>query len=167
MTEDSKAPAPDLLTERQRKIAELYDGGLGTTQKAVAAEIGVSRATVARELRRVNDLHNEWEATTNDPAPDIYLKAEHEPDLSLDDKLDYRPIFGGPPIISRSTAYRRTAKEWGHAPEQVDKPLHEFKIAERAINRALRAIRANGNKATPEAWAKWDQISDLLFEPVE
>ena len=157
MTKDSKTLP---LTERQRKIAELYDGGL-RTQKVVAAELGVSRATVARELRRVVDLYDEWDFAPN--TPDIYCKAVHGRELTFDLEYDYAEGHG---TISRSTAYRRTAKEWGYAPEQRDKPLHELKIAERAIGRALRAIKADGNEATPEAWAKRRQIFDLLTASV-
>ena len=93
--------------------------------------------------------------------PDFSEKVHKRRALSFDAEYDYRPVFG-PPLISRSTAYRRSAKEWGNAPEQIDKTLHELKIARRAINRALKLIEAHDRKATEAAWQERDKIRDLI-----
>ena len=150
MTKTQKTPVQ--LTERQRRIADLYDGSL-RTQSEVARELGISRATVTRELRHMRDLEDlEW---------DIFIKIWHSRKLTPEAEDGSHPFFGEP-TISRSTAYRRTAKEWGYAPEQIDKTLHELKIARRAINRALKLIEANDRKATKAAWQERDKIRDLI-----
>ncbi len=156
MTKSQKTPAQ--LTERQRQIADLYNGGQ-RTQTEVAKELDISRATVARELRYMREEHilDAMEAIE----PDFYQKVLHQRDLTFDAEWDYQP-FGSRPLISRSTAYRRSAKEWGYAPEQIDKTLHELKIARRAINRALKLIEANDRKATKAAWQERDKINDLI-----
>jgi len=156
MTKNQKTPVQ--LTKRQRRIADLYDGGR-RTQSEVAKELGISRATVARELQYMREEHiiDAMEAIE----PDFFEKVLHGRDLTFDAAWDYQPI-GGPPLISRSTAYRRSAKEWGYAPEQTDKTLHELKIAHRAINRALKLIDANDRKATKAALQERDKIKDLI-----
>ena len=131
------------FTDRQWKIAELYNGGLGTTQAKVAEELGVSRATVARALKAMRDFDNDFVMVieiVEPDFPDFFQKIYHRRDLAFDAEDDYQPPFHGKPRISRSTAYRRTAKEWGYAPEQTDKILHELKIARRAIGRAIKAV---------------------------
>ncbi len=150
---------PVQLTKRQRRITDLYDGGR-RTQSEVAKELGISRATVARELRYMCEEHilDAMEAIE----PSFYEKVLHHRDLTFDAEFDYRP-FGSPPLISRSTAYRRTAKEWGKAPEQIDKTLHELKIACRAINRALKLIEANDREATEAACQEREKIRDLIM----
>ncbi len=156
MTKNQKTPVQ--LTERQRRIADLYDGGL-RTQSEVAKELGISRATVARELRYMCEEHRLYAMEAIEPG---YLrKVLHFRDLTFDAACDYQP-FGAPSLISRSTAYRRSAKVWGNAPEQIDKTLHELKIARRAINRALKLIEANDRKATKAAWQEREKIRDLI-----
>ena len=154
MTEIQKTPV--WLTERQRRIADLYEGGLHTQSK-VAMELGISLATVARELRymRRDEVIKAMEAVE----PDFNEKVSKGRALTFDAEFE---MGLGAVLISRSTAYRRTAKEWGYAPEQIDKPLHELKIARRAINRALKLIEANERKATKAAWQERDKIKDLI-----
>ena len=96
--------------------------------------------------------------------PDFARKFLHIPKLTFDAGFDSRgaALFGAAPTISRSTAYRRTAKEWGYAPEQIDKTLHELKIARRALNRALKLIEADDREATEAAWQERDKIRDLI-----
>ncbi len=146
------------LTERQHRIADLYDGGL-RTQTKVAKELGISRATVARELEHMREEHilDAMDAIE----PGFFEKVLHGRDLTFDAAWDYQPL-GGPPLISRSTAYRRSAKEWGYAPEQIDKTLHELKIARRAINRALKLIETNDRKVTEAAWQEREKIRNLI-----
>ena len=153
MTKNQKTPVQ--LTERQRRIADLYDGGL-RTQFEVAKKLGISRATVARELEHMRDMEDLLKVE-----PGIFPKVWHGRQLTPEAEDDSHPFFGEP-TISRSTAYRRTAKEWGYAPDQVDKPLHELKIAQRAITRALKLIEANDRKATKAAWQERDKIRDLI-----
>ena len=49
-----------------------------------------------------------------------------------------------------------------YAPEQLDKILHELKIARRAIGRAIKLIKADDGKATDAAWQERDKISSLI-----
>ncbi len=137
------------FSDRQRKVADLYNSG-ERSQAEVAEELGVSRATVARDLRAMKELSHEEDIdmALDVVDPDFILKLYHRPDLTPDAEDDYQPPFHGKPRISRSTAYRRTAKEWGYAPEQTDKTLHELKIARRAIGRAIKLIKADDGKAT-------------------
>ena len=157
MTKNQETPVQ--LTERQRRIADLYNGGQ-RTQTKVAKKLGISRATVARELRYMRQEHILDAMEAVEPLS-FSRKVLHCRDLTFDAAWDYQPLFG-PPSISRSTAYRRSVKEWGYAPDQVDKPLHELKIAQRAITRALKLIEANDRKATEAAWQERDKIRDLI-----
>ncbi len=149
---------PVELTERQRRIADLYEGGQ-RTQTEVAKELGISRATVARELEHMREEHILYAMDAIEPG--FFEKVLHGRDLTFDAAWDYQPL-GGPPLISRSTAYRRSAKEWGYAPEQIDKTLHELKIARRALNRALKLLEADDREATEAAWQERDKIGNLI-----
>ena len=158
------------LTDRQRQIADLYNGGLGTTQTKVAKELGISRVTVARALTAMRDLFEEegdFQRAVETVEPDFSFNIYHQGIMGWDEREDYKPLFGGPSKISRTTAYRRSAKEWGYAPEQRDKILHELKIARRAVNRAIKLIDADDGKATPEAWQERDKIKDLIMGTYE
>ncbi len=154
MTKSQKTPVQ--LTERQRRIADLYDGGQ-RTQTEVAKELDISRATVARELRYMGEEHILDAIDAVEPG--FFKKVLHSRDLTLDVEIDR---LLGLIQISRSTAYRRSAKEWGSAPEQIDKTLHELKIARRALNRALKLIEAADREATEAAWQERDKINDLI-----
>ncbi len=145
------------LTERQRRIADLYNCGFRRTQSKVAEELGISRATVARELQHMRDMKE-----LEDAEPDVFRKVWHEPKLTPQAEDDYRPL-DGEPIISKSTAYRRTAKALNIAPEQIDKAWHELKIARRAINRALAAIQANDGRVILEAAEEVHKIVALIM----
>ena len=153
MTKNQKSPGQ--LTERQRRIADLYEGGQ-RTQTEVAKKLGISRATVARELRHMRHMEDLLDA-----APGIFHKVWHNRLLTPEAEDASHPLYGEP-TISRSTAYRRTSKEWGYAPEQIDKTLHELKIARRAINRALKLIEADDRKATEATWQERDKIRDMI-----
>ena len=158
------------LTDRQRQIADLYDGGRGTTQTKVAKELGISRVTVARALTAMRDLFEEegdFQRAVETVEPDFSYKIYNQSIMGWDEREDYKPMLGGPSKISRATAYRRSAKEGGYAPEQRDKILHELKIARRAVNRALKLIDADDGKATPEAWQERDKIKDLIMGTYE
>ena len=116
----------------------LYNGGLGMTQAEVAKELGVSRMTVARELKAMRSLCEEdydFEQAVDAVEPNFPDKVYHRRELDLYAAIDYSEGR-----ISRSTAYRRSLKYWGYAPEQLDKVLHELKIARRAIGRAVKAV---------------------------
>lgn len=148
------------LTDRQRQIADLYNGGLGTTQTKVAKELGISRMTVARALKAMRDLFEEegdFQRAVETVEPDFSSKIYHQRELDFDAQMDYQDRR-----ISRATAYRRSLKEWGDAPEQTDKIWHELKIARRAIARAVKLIEADG-KASVAAWQERDKIYDLIW----
>ena len=143
------------LTDRQRQIADLYNGGLGTQIK-VAKELDISRMTVARELKTMRDLFEEkgdFKQAVETVEPDFSDKIYHRCELDIVYELDY--MEGR---ISRATAYRRTAKYWG-----TDKILHELQTARRAINRAVKLIEADDGKATDAACQERNKIYSLIM----
>ena len=84
MTKNQNTPVQ--LTERQRRIADLYEGGL-RTQSEVSKELGISRATVARELRHMSE--EDFLDAMGAIEPDLRSFAPRLDELTFSTRLTY------------------------------------------------------------------------------
>ena len=137
------------LTPRQAEIYRLYKT---QPQNVIAEQLGISRATVARDLAAIRSRDDLPEA-------DSWVVATGSKRLTPTDFSEL--IEKG---RHRSTAYRQAQKRDRTAPEHRDKVLHELKIAHRAIRRAVLAMADNGERETSDALKQLSWIAELVSD---